>query len=60
MDKYARFKFQPCIPLGEDGKRVTSSEQHIALSKIAAEESMVLLKNHDILPFPESGHGYPQ
>ena len=45
MDKYARFRFQPCLPLGEDGKRVTASKKHIALSRRAATEGMVLLKN---------------
>ena len=45
MDKYARFRFQPCLPLGEDGSRVTASKKHIALSRHAATEGMVLLKN---------------
>lgn len=45
MDKYARFRYQPCIPLGKDGKRVTGSSEHIALSKKAASEGTVLLKN---------------
>lgn len=47
MDKYARFKYQPCIPLGEDGKCVTASPKHIALSREAATEGMVLLKNEN-------------
>ena len=45
MDKFARFRFQPCLPLGKDGKRVTASAEHIALSRRAATEGMVLLKN---------------
>ncbi len=45
MDKYARFRYQPCLPLGEDGKCVTASKKHITLSKEAATEGMVLLKN---------------
>ena len=45
MNKYARFRFQPCIPLGEDGKCVTASLKHIQLSRKAATEGMVLLKN---------------
>ncbi len=45
MDKYARFRFQPCLPLGEDGKRVTASDKHIRLSRKAASEGIVLLKN---------------
>ncbi len=45
MEKYARFRYQPCLPLGEDGRRVTASEKHIALSRKAAGEGIVLLKN---------------
>ena len=47
MDKYARFRFQPCLPLGKDGRRVTASPEHIALSRSAAAQGMVLLKNID-------------
>lgn len=45
MDKYARLKYQPCLPLGADGKRITGSAQHAALSRKAASEGIVLLKN---------------
>ncbi len=45
MNKYARFRYQPCIPLGDDGRCVTASEKHIQLSRKAATEGMVLLKN---------------
>ncbi len=45
MNKYARFRYQPCIPLGEDGKCVTASLKHTQLSRKAATEGMVLLKN---------------
>ncbi|MBR2957920.1 MAG: glycoside hydrolase family 3 C-terminal domain-containing protein [Clostridia bacterium] len=45
MDKFARFKYQPCIPLGEDGRCVTASLKHINLSREAATEGIVLLKN---------------
>ncbi len=47
MDKFARFRYQPCLPLGEDGKRVTASDKHIALTRSAATQGMVLLKNND-------------
>ncbi|MBE6783436.1 MAG: beta-glucosidase [Ruminococcaceae bacterium] len=47
MNKYARFRYQPCIPLGEDGKCVTASLKHVNLSRRAATEGMVLLKNKD-------------
>ncbi|MCR5149712.1 MAG: glycoside hydrolase family 3 C-terminal domain-containing protein [Clostridiales bacterium] len=45
VDKYSRFRFLPCLPLGRDGKRVTGSEEHIVLARKAAGEGMVLLKN---------------
>ncbi len=47
MDKYARFRFQPCLPLGEGGKKATASKEHIALSRYAAAQGMVLLKNEN-------------
>ncbi len=47
MEKYARFRYQPCLPLGEDGRRLTASQKHIALSRKAAGEGMVLLKNEN-------------
>ena len=42
MEKYARFKYMPCLPLGEDGRRITASDKHTALSRKAAAEGMVL------------------
>ena len=47
MDKYARFRYQPCIPLGEDGRCATASVKHTQLSRKAATEGMVLLKNEN-------------
>ena len=50
MDKWTRVKFQPNLPLKESG-RVTASKEHIQLSKEAAREGMVLLKNENgLLP----------
>ncbi len=47
MTKYRRFNFQPCSPLGKDGKRVTASSEHTTLSRKAATEGIVLLKNEN-------------
>ncbi len=51
MRKWTRMRFQPCIPLGEDGRLVSSCDKHIAFSRRAAIDGMVLLKNEGVLPF---------
>lgn len=51
MERFCRINFQPSIPMGEDGKRITGSQKHIDLSRKAATEGMVLLKNeNNLLP----------
>ncbi len=45
MDKWIRAKYHPNLPLKEDGTRVTASQEHIDISKNAAKEGMVLIKN---------------
>ena len=51
MERWIRARHLPGIPLGRDGRRVTAGEEHIALSRKAAREGMVLLKNEgNVLP----------
>ena len=51
MGKWQRLQYLPCLPLGEDGRLATGSREHLTLSKEAAKEGMVLLKNEgSILP----------
>lgn len=45
MERWARARFQPVLPMGKNGQRITACEEHIRLSKEAAKEGMVLLKN---------------
>ncbi len=50
MNKWTRVMFQPNLPL-EPGRYVTASREHVELSKEAAAEGMVLLKNEkNVLP----------
>ncbi|SEA07451.1 beta-glucosidase [Lachnospiraceae bacterium NK3A20] len=45
MNKWTRSLYQPNLPLYEGKPKVTASPAHIALSKDAAKEGMVLMKN---------------
>ena len=49
MEKWQRLKYQPNLPLGKDGQRVTACAEHVEFSKNAAKEGMVLLKNENRL-----------
>lgn len=56
VKKWSRILYQPGTPLGKNGLRATACEEHIQLSKNAAEEGMVLLKNeNNLLPFVKGG-----
>jgi len=48
MEKWTRVLYQPNLPLKE-GEHVTASKEHVALSKRAATEGMILLKNEKSL-----------
>ena len=45
MNKWTRVNYHPNLPLKEDGTRVTASKEHIEISRNAAKEGMVLIKN---------------
>lgn len=45
MTKWDRFSHLPVQPLGKDRSMITGCREHIALSRKAASEGMVLLKN---------------
>ena len=43
--KWQRINYMPASPLGDDGNYLTGSAAHIEISRKAAQEGMVLLKN---------------
>lgn len=52
MNKWTRALYTPNLPLYGD-RRVTASKEHTEISRNAAKEGMVLLKNdHHVLPLP--------
>lgn len=52
MVKWLRPTYLPCYPLGDNHSRITECERHRELSRTAAIEGSVLLKNENsVLPF---------
>ena len=52
MMKWTRSNYMPCDPLGDNHSRITACDAHIQLSRKAASEGAVLLKNNnELLPF---------
>lgn len=50
--KWMRLRYMPGTGIGDNGQRVTGSSEHIRISRSAAQEGMVLLKNEEnTLPF---------
>lgn len=48
---WSRLRYTPVLPLGRDGRLATASKEHLELSRAAASEGMVLLKNENhVLP----------
>ena len=51
MQKWARINYMPCLPIGDNHSRITGCDRHIGLSREAAQEGIVLLKNNGgVLP----------
>ncbi|MDE7276233.1 MAG: glycoside hydrolase family 3 C-terminal domain-containing protein [Lachnospiraceae bacterium] len=52
MNKWKRPNYMPCLPLGDNQSRITECGEHRQLSRRAAAEGTVLLKNENaLLPF---------
>ncbi len=51
LDRFARYNYQPVMPLGSGGRKITASLPHQHLAKKGATEGTVLLKNDGTLPF---------
>ena len=50
-EKWSRIKYQPCLPLGDNNSKITGCKRHIELSRKAAGEGTILLKNEgNVLP----------
>ena len=51
LKKWTRINYTPCLPIGNNNSKITGCEAHIELSRTAAGEGAVLLKNNgNLLP----------
>lgn len=47
LEKWTRSRYSPTLPLGDNRSQITGSQRHIDLSRKAATEGTVLLKNEE-------------
>ena len=52
MEKWVRANYQPNIPEGKDGRKVTACGEHLALARAAGREGMVPVSYTHLWRFP--------